>query len=320
MWRSTVEPLRMSSPVAIPIPIMTTTRPLTDFLLPSYGFHDVMQHWDVETGLSSLSSLTRVIGYLLVITTSGLQIPHIIKVLRSRNCEGVSVLSVAILLHSSSANVAYCINKNFSLSTWAESVPLMAQYITLMCLLLLYRGQQRNMLVFVVLYVLMMLPLMLGVVPGHVVCYLKVLTLPLTLLGKVDHIYNAYKRGGTGQMSKSSIFLLNMRSVGRLLTSLLDARDTVLVLCYAHACFWNTLITCQTVYYSHRRRRRMREERKRREGERETVARGDSSASESSGSSSSDSDSEIGVETIRRRRRYNGFTPTVDGGAGVPRN
>ena len=65
-------------------------------------------------------------------------------------------------------------------------MPLMAQYVTLMCLLLLYTGRQRHMLVFVVLYVLMMLPLLLGLVPGHVVSYLKVLTLPLTLVGKVS--------------------------------------------------------------------------------------------------------------------------------------
>ena len=43
------------------------------------------------------------------------QLPHIVKVLRSRNCEGVSVFSVAILLHSTSANVAYCINRNLPL-------------------------------------------------------------------------------------------------------------------------------------------------------------------------------------------------------------
>ena len=62
----------------------------------------------------------------------------------------------------------------------------MAQYITLMCLLLLYTGRQKCMLVFVVLYVLMMLPLLLGVVPGHIVSYLKILTLPLTFVGKVS--------------------------------------------------------------------------------------------------------------------------------------
>lgn len=105
-------------------------------------------------------------------------------------------------------------------------------------------------------------------------------------------------------MSKSSVFLLNMRSVGRLLTSLFDTRDTVLVLCYAHACLWNTLITCQTVFYGHRRRRRLREERKRRERERLACA----SASDSSSSDSDNTDSEIGLEQIRRRRRHNGFT------------
>ena len=118
---------------------------------------------------------------------------------------------------------------------------------------------------------------------------------------QVNQIHGTYKRGGTGQLSKSSIFLLNMRSVGRLLTSLFDTCDNVLVLCYAHACFWNTLITCQTVFYGHRRRRRLREERKRQERERLAYV----GATSESSSDSDNTDSEIGLEQIRRRRRYN---------------
>nr|KAG5692321.1 hypothetical protein BaRGS_009531 [Batillaria attramentaria] len=104
--------------------------------------------------------------------------------LKSRRCDGISLLSVALLLHSASANVAYCINRNFPLSAWAESMPLMAQYITLMCLLLLYSGRQRHMLTFVVLYVLLMVPVILGLMPRSVICALKAMTLPLTLIGK----------------------------------------------------------------------------------------------------------------------------------------
>ncbi|XP_076453851.1 mannose-P-dolichol utilization defect 1 protein-like [Babylonia areolata] len=306
MWSSArVVPKLMLQPVTVPVSMSTTNIPsLVSLLLPGCVFHDVLQQWHLHTaGLSSLASLTRVIGYLLIITTSGLQLPNIFKMLKSRSCEGVSLLSTAILLHSTSANVAYCINLNMPLSTWAESVPLMAQYIMMMCLLLLYEGRQRRMLLFVLLYVLLMLPLLLGVVPAHLVSSLKVLTLPLTLMGKVYELYSTYKRGGTGQKSKKSIFLLNMRSGGRLLTSIFDTRDTVLVLCYAHACFWNTLITCQTVYYGHKRRRRMREERKRKESE-ERAAR---SASEISSRCSSDYDSDVGLRrSPRRRRRFNG--------------
>ncbi|KAL8616223.1 hypothetical protein ACOMHN_058340 [Nucella lapillus] len=295
MWSSAVTvPVSMTSTVVIP-------QPFAALVFSSPGFPDVIQHWHGYTELNSVASITRVISCLLIISTSGLQLPHIFRMLKTRRCEGVSLFGTAILLHSSSANVAYCINHNLPLSMWAESMPLMAQYLTLMCLLLLYGGHERRLLPFVLLYVLLMVPLLLGLVPARLVTSLRMLTLPLTLLAKVNELYSTYRLDGTGHTSKLSICILNLRSCGRLLTSLFDKRDTVLVLCYAHACLWNTLITSQTVYYGHKRRRSVREEKKRKESEARAAR---TSASESS-SDSDFVDSDFGVARCRRKRRFN---------------
>lgn len=67
-------------------------------------------------------------------------------------------------------------------------MPLMAQYVTVTCLLLLYSGRERHMLVFVVAYVTCMLLLLLGVMPSHVIDLLQVLSIPLTAVSKVRHL------------------------------------------------------------------------------------------------------------------------------------
>ncbi|PVD18663.1 hypothetical protein C0Q70_21213 [Pomacea canaliculata] len=112
--------------------------------------------------LRLMECLTRFLGYALVLTMSGLQLPHIFKLLKSRCSQGVNIVRVALELQAVSSNVAYCIYHNFPLSTWGESMPLMAQYVTVTCLLLLYSGRERHMLVFVVTYVTCMLLLLLG--------------------------------------------------------------------------------------------------------------------------------------------------------------
>ena len=122
---------------------------------------------------------------------------------------------------------------------------------------------------------------------------------------QVHQIFLVYQRGGTGQLSKSSIFMLNCRSFGRLLTSALDTRfDALLVLCYTNACVWNTLISCQMCYYSHQRRRRVREAAKR---EREERRRRDRELRDSLSQSDSEHSSDSDVFP-RPRRRYNSFS------------
>ena len=128
---------------------------------------------------------------------------------------------------------------------------------------------------------------------------------------QVNELYSAYKRGGTGQKSRTSILLLNMRSMGRLVTSIHNW-DSILVLCYGHACLWNTLITLQAAYYTHKRKRiQMREERKRREVEEEARLR---SLMESSSSDSDNTDSEgRRLSPRHRRRRCNAGFPLIAG-------
>lgn len=303
MWYTTpcVQQMLMSPPVsAVP-----AFRPLASLIpLPNQDVQRVLAQWHAHTGLVTVASVVRVLGYLLVVTTSGLQVPDILKVLKLRRGEGVSLFTTAMLLFSTSANLAYCINSNFPLSMWAESVPLMAQYVTLTCLLLLYRGYQRHMLAFVLLYVLVMLPLLLGLVPGYLVACLKVTTLPLTLLGKVNQMYVTQRHGVTGKLSKMSIFLLNLRSCGRLLTSLFDTRDWLLVLCYGHACFWNTLLTCQVIY-CHTARRPFQRHTDMSQGP-PTRRRVES---EGSSSDCDNADCELSPETSfpKRRKRCNSF-------------
>ena len=134
---------------------------------------------------------------------------------------------------------------------------------------------------------------------------------PTLCPSQVSQLHGTYRRGGGGQLSRSSVFLLSVRSAGRVLTSLCDTCDPLLVLCHAHACLWNALLAGQAVYYGHGRRRRQREERKRREREGEREGWGALGASES-GSDSDNTDSEVVVEHFRRRRTCNAFT--VHGG------
>lgn len=108
-------------------------------------------------------------------------------------------------------------------------------------------------------------------------------------------VHDNIRNGNTGQLSTVSIFLQHLSSVGRLVTSVIDIHDNLMIVCFAHACLWNTIVTCQMVYYR-------RQDRRRRLQAKTREKRSSSDSDSTSDESASDGDCRP------RRRRYSSFS------------
>ncbi|KAK6195719.1 hypothetical protein SNE40_001087 [Patella caerulea] len=201
-----------------------------------------------------LKLFSKILGYALIVLVATIQWPQILRVLSKRSGEGISTLSVILMLQASSTSVAYNLQKHFPLSTWGESILLMAQYLILSCLLLLYNKRPTFMLGFLFLYVPFMLILLLPLVPPQGIIFMKALNLPIVTVSKIVQIYTNYKHKGAGEVSITTTLLVNLRAFGRLTTTAIETKDLLLVLNYSQNCLWNTILSCQTVYYKRRRK------------------------------------------------------------------
>ncbi|PVD18664.1 hypothetical protein C0Q70_21214 [Pomacea canaliculata] len=72
---------------------------------------------------------------------------------------------------------------------------------------------------------------------------------------QMQEIYSSSRHGGHGQLTFTSLLLLTARSLGRVMTSAVDTRDGLMVLCHAHSCLWEATLTCQALLYVRRQRR-----------------------------------------------------------------
>ena len=58
-----------------------------------------------------------------------------------------------------------------------------------------------------------------------------------------------FQRGGTGQLSAATIFLMNFRSFGRLFTSVAETGDLIKIMTTASVSVLNVIMVLQMFYY-----------------------------------------------------------------------
>jgi mannose-P-dolichol utilization defect protein 1 len=223
---------------------------LTKSLMSSQCYQTLIINHDFLNLPCLQAVFSKILGYAIVIITSTLmKTPQIVKILKARSGEGVSFFSQFLMLISSSSNVAYSVARHYPMSLWGESIAIALQTLVILLLILIYQDRSMRSVLFTVCYLLGMLLWLSPSIPMSFHIAMQTVAVFLGSFSKIVQIWTTKMNSGTGQLSAMTTHLMNFRSIGRLYTSIRDTQDILPITEFGIHTVLNILLSVQFIYY-----------------------------------------------------------------------
>lgn len=194
-------------------------------------------------------ALSKCLGYGIIVGSTLVKVPQIVKIVQTQSGEGISVTSVLMELMGMTATAAYSYAQRYPFSAWGEGLFLMLETALIAALVLRYRGQTGRVLGFTASYACLLAVLVAEVVPVSTLWSAQLLSLPVIICGKLMQVWSNYRQGHTGQLSVITTALLFLGGLARIFTSLTETGDPLMVLSFSLATAVNALIFGQVLFY-----------------------------------------------------------------------
>lgn len=195
------------------------------------------------------ASLSKGLGIGIIAGSILVKIPQILKILKNKSAEGISLIGVYLELFAVTASFAYSYVMKFPFSSWGESTFLCLQTAVIAALVINYGGAPSKAAAFLTLYTGVVAVLISGYAPADVLWVMAASNVPSVIAAKSIQIYTNLKNGSTGQLSAATCIMLFGGSVARIFTSIQETGDFILILTYIVSTIANGLIVAQLVYY-----------------------------------------------------------------------
>jgi len=217
-------------------------------------FESLVVDLNVSDAACIKSAVSKTLGLGIVVGSSLVKLPQVLKIAGSGSAEGISFTSVLLELVAITFGGAYSFLNKFPFSSYGESVFLAVQTGVIALLVLSFSKGKFQALLFGALYsgavYLLTTP---GVIPAatlaQILWYGQAANIPMIILGKMIQIITNFKNGHTGQLSAVTSFLLSLGAIARIFTSIQETGDNVIILTYVCSSVVNTIIALQVILY-----------------------------------------------------------------------
>ncbi|GAB1605347.1 mannose-P-dolichol utilization defect 1 protein homolog [Argonauta hians] len=192
-----------------------------------------------------------VISMLISLGCLFIKLPQINNILQSKQTKSISMKAVITECLGHSIGLVYHVAMSYPLSSYSEYLVLVPQDLVLLCVLVYYNNMfdARVATAFTV-YVLTCVLLMSGVISPVILKAAILLSTPISLFSKSLQIRLLYKSKNVGQLSLTSWCVTTGCSTARLLTSIYETGDGIIVVNLFSGILLNIVIILQIVYYN----------------------------------------------------------------------
>jgi len=196
------------------------------------------------------AAVSKALGLGIVVGSSLVKLPQVIKIGKSGSADGISFLAVILELVAITFSGSYSYSNNFPFSAYGESVFLAVQTAAIGVLVVAFTKGKLSALAFGAAYAgaawILLNP---SITPVMVLWYGQAANIPMILLGKLVQIVTNFKNGHTGQLSAITCFLLALGAIARIFTSIQETGDQIVILTYVCSSVVNSIIALQVVLY-----------------------------------------------------------------------
>jgi len=194
-------------------------------------------------------ALTKILGYGIVVGSSIVKIPQIIKVLQARSVVGLSLLSLILELLALLFTTSYSIHQGFPFSAWGESFLMSIQDAALILMFFYFSGSLSWAFIFLPVYLTGSYILCSGMTPSHILEKLQACCVIIMASSKLLQVIANFRNGHTGQLSAITIFLLFAGSLARIFTTIQETDDKLFLIQFLTAFALNCTLMGQVAYY-----------------------------------------------------------------------
>ncbi|KAK9464914.1 hypothetical protein V1512DRAFT_82889 [Lipomyces arxii] len=239
---------------AIPEPIADIGRELIGKKCYGVLISDVrFLEWPVsdEVVLCMKLAISKAIGLGIVVASSIIKVPQLMKLVNARSGAGLSFTGNALECGSYLASFAYAARNGFAFSTYGEQAFLFIQDVGVMFLLLMYSNNTLTSFAVIPIVAAITWYAVISV-PGPsagVLALLQAATIPLGLAAKVPQIMSAYKTKSTGQLSAIAVFAYLGGSLARVFTTVQEVDDSIVLIGVLLGTVLNGIIALQMIIY-----------------------------------------------------------------------
>ena len=231
--------------------------PINDFLLQLVGTqcHSTLIHNLSITNPDCTSLLiSKILGTVIILASTIVKIPQILKILTSQSSAGLSFLSVLLETLAFLITLAYNVRSGWPFSTYGETALILAQDVVIGALILQFsQGKypaNTAPATFVVLIAGAIYALFSpSVVPAAWLQYLQSASLVLSISSKVPQIISNWTNASTGQLSAFAVFNYLFGSLSRIFTTLAEVDDKLILFGFVAGFALNAVIAAQMVVY-----------------------------------------------------------------------
>lgn len=196
-----------------------------------------------------IAASTKLLGYFIIVASSVIKLPQLIKIVTAQSASGLSFSGTLLELIAITFTAVYSFANKFPFSAWGEAVFLYIETALIAFFILWFNKQRTGSIAFVVLYSGITYLLTSGLLTPQQLWYLQACNVPLAVSGKLVQVQVNFKNKHTGHLSFITAFLLFVGCIVRILTTIQETGDHIVVITYAAASIANLSLVLQILYY-----------------------------------------------------------------------
>ncbi|CAL8086316.1 unnamed protein product [Calicophoron daubneyi] len=191
----------------------------------------------------------KALGYGVILGSSLVKVPQVIKLLQAGNAVGISILSVLLELLTYTTNLAYSVASQFPFSSYGEAAFLVLQTFIIAWMAIAWERSRTLGLVFATVFIALLAVTFSPAIPVLILFYLQALNIPIMISSKLLQIHTNWRNGSTGQLSAITVLLFALGSTARILTSIQETGDNLIILTFVLSTICNYILVFQVLYY-----------------------------------------------------------------------
>ncbi|KAI8498869.1 Mannose-P-dolichol utilization defect 1 protein [Branchiostoma belcheri] len=219
------------------------------FLIPHSCIEELLVNFNIFHVECLKILISKVLGYGIILGSSIVKVPQVIKIVLARSAEGISIYGVLLELTAITNTLAYSYANKYPFSAYGEALFMLFQTAAIAFMVLYFQGKHAAAVGFLGCYAAILSYLLSGMAPMSLLATLHASGMPVVLVSKMIQAIANYRQGHTGQLSAITVFLLTLGSVARIFTSYQETGDSLLIMTYVVSSAANALIALQMVWY-----------------------------------------------------------------------
>ncbi|KAI9330188.1 hypothetical protein BDR26DRAFT_712000 [Obelidium mucronatum] len=191
--------------------------------------------------------ISKGLGLGIIAGSAGVKVPQILKIVKSGNAKGISLISYVLETLALVITLSYNVRKENPFSTYGEVAFVSIQNFIILLMLTTYSKSYISLFAISTLFTAAAYALLSDILPSEILLSLQWVSILTSTASKLPQIYTNLVNGNTGQLSAITVGLQFIGAAARIFTTLREVQDQVILVSFLVATALNGVLFAQVL-------------------------------------------------------------------------